>query len=76
VLATVVSWWLGTDHGLDGSGGRSAAAVAILLITMIKVRCVGLYFMDLRNAPAALRGAFEGYCLALLAALLGLYLFA
>lgn len=76
MLATVVSWFLGTDHGLDGSGSHSVAAVAILLIAMIKVRCVGLYFMDLRAAPTALRGAFEGYCLALTAALAGLYLFA
>ena len=72
VLATIVSWWLGTDHGLDDA---TAASVVILVIAMLKVRCVGLYFMDLRHAPTALRGVFEAYCLGLLAALVGLYLF-
>ena len=73
MLATVVSWWLGTSHGVDDP---TIASVAVLVIAVVKVRCVGLWFMDLRNAPTALRAAFEAYCLALLAALVGLYLFA
>jgi hypothetical protein len=36
--------------------------VVILLIAFIKVRLVGLYFMELRGAPTVLRGLFEAYC--------------
>ncbi|WP_294009930.1 cytochrome C oxidase subunit IV family protein [Streptomyces sp.] len=45
-----------------------------MAIALIKVRLVGLHFMELRNAPAALRGAFEAYVAATGATLLALYL--
>ncbi len=37
---------------------------------------VALYFMELREAPRTLRVMFEGYCVAVLAAVLGTYLLA
>ncbi|MCV7057501.1 cytochrome C oxidase subunit IV family protein [Mycolicibacterium gilvum] len=70
IAATVVSFALGADHGTG-----SAMAVVILGIAAIKIRLVGLDFMELRNAPKPLRIAFEGYCVALWALLSGLYLF-
>jgi hypothetical protein len=66
-VATMLSWVLGNHHGL---------AMAILVIAFIKIRFVGLYFMELRGAPPALRAVFETYCLAVLLTLSAMYLFA
>jgi hypothetical protein len=71
VMATIVSWTLGTTHGMHN---HALASVLILLIALIKVRLVGLYFMELHEAPAALRGLFEGYCIVVCAAVLGTFL--
>ena len=69
VVATLVSWAVGSDHGTG-----SLVAVIVLGVALVKVRFVGLDFMELRNAPLALRAAFEGYCLALWCVLAGMYL--
>lgn len=71
---TVVSWSLGTDHGF-GTGHHVSASLAIFAVAIFKVRLVGLYFMELKMAPRVLRGIFEGYCLALLGLLTGMFLF-
>ncbi|BBZ64523.1 cytochrome C oxidase subunit IV family protein [Mycolicibacterium monacense] len=71
VAATVVSWLVGADHGTG-----SLLAVLVLAIAAVKVRLVGLDFMELRQAPLPLRAAFECYCLGLWAVLAGLYLWA
>ena len=47
-----------------------------MVVAVFKIRLVGLYFMELREAPLALRGVFEGYCVALLGLLTGMYLLA
>jgi hypothetical protein len=70
---TVVSWALGTQHGLGGAN-HVPASVAILVVAVFKVRLVGLYFMELRDAPVALRALFEGYCVILLGLLVGMLL--
>jgi hypothetical protein len=64
--ATVLSWSLGNHHGLG---------IAILVIAFVKIRFVGLYFMELRGAPPPLRIVFETYCLAVLLALSTMYVF-
>ncbi|BBX08710.1 cytochrome C oxidase subunit IV family protein [Mycolicibacterium aichiense] len=69
VAATLASFALGADHGTG-----SLVAVAVLAIAAIKVRLVGLDFMELRHAPIPLRVAFEVYCVGLWALLSGLYL--
>jgi len=73
VTLTVVSWLLGTDHGF-GPAGHVSAGVTILAVAVFKVRLVGLYFMDLKAAPTALRGAFEGYCAALFTMTVAMFL--
>lgn len=73
--ATGLSWLLGVDDRL-GQGAREAATAVILAVAFLKVRLVGLYFMELRRAPQPLRAIFETYCLGLFLTLLGLYLFA
>jgi hypothetical protein len=69
VGATVVSWAVGAEHGTG-----SLVAVLVLGIAAIKVRLVGLDFMELRHAPIPLRAAFEAYCLGIWALLSSIYL--
>jgi hypothetical protein len=45
----------------------------VLAIAAIKIRYVGLDFMELRTAPLPLRVAFESYCAALFLVLAGMY---
>jgi hypothetical protein len=60
VLATMASW-LASDE----AGGRwpSAAMLAVLAIAMLKIRLIGMHFMDLRTAPVGLRRWFTAYVL-------------
>jgi hypothetical protein len=69
IAATLCSYALGAEHGVG-----STVVVVVFGIAAIKVRLIGLDFMELRNAPIALRAAFESYCLGLWAVLSGLYL--
>jgi hypothetical protein len=69
VVATIVSWAVGSEHEI-GSG----IAVLVLAVAAIKIRFVGLDFMELRRAPLLLRGIFEGYCVVLWGVLAGMYL--
>jgi hypothetical protein len=70
LAATLLSYALGAEHGVG-----SAVVVVVFGIAAIKVRLIGLDFMELRSAPLPLRVAFEAYCLVLWAVLSGLYLF-
>lgn len=72
IFATLLSWHLGADHGAPDA--RTVATVVIMLVAFIKVRFVGLYFMELRHAPVPLRLIFEGYCLVVCSVVIGLYL--
>jgi hypothetical protein len=62
VVATITSWSLG------------GATVAVLVVAFVKVRLVGLYFMELRSAPVPLRLLFEGWVVVVCSILIGLYL--
>lgn len=63
MLATILSWWLGADHGLGPKASTSLLTVAILIVAFFKVRLVMLYFMEVRHAPASLRWLSEGWIL-------------
>lgn len=56
VAATVVSWWLGSGHGL----GREAAGVAVLAIATAKAAWIAVEFMELRGAAPRLVAAVVG----------------
>ena len=59
----------------QGAGLASVGAAIIVGIAMLKVRLIGIYFMDLRVAPRALRALFEGYVLAVFVVLVALDIF-
>ena len=69
VTASLLSWESMSIAGGDARLGR----VAILVIAFLKVRLVGLEFMELRHAPVALRAAFEAWGVLVCAALLVLF---
>jgi hypothetical protein len=71
---TVMSWSLGSGHAFRTSS-HTIASLFILGVAVVKIRLVGLHFMELRGAPGYLRGAFEGFCMALFALLAGMYSF-
>ncbi|NMO91686.1 cytochrome C oxidase subunit IV family protein [Actinomycetospora sp. TBRC 11914] len=66
VAFTLLSWWVGGDHGI--ASVRIAGAV-VLVVAFVKLRFVGLYFMELRDAPRPLRTAFESWCVGVCALL-------
>jgi hypothetical protein len=59
----------------QGAGFASAGAVLIIGIALLKVRLIGIHFMDLRIAPRALRVLFEVYLLVVFLALTSIDLF-
>ena len=70
MIATLISWKVGSDHGIH----PQLATIVVLLVAFLKVRFVGLYFMELREAPLPLRLIFEGYVVVVAAVLIALYL--
>lgn len=73
VALTVISWMLGTQHGFGGAN-HVPASLVIVVVAVFKIRLVGLYFMELRDAPWSLRGIFEAYCVVLFLLLSMMYL--
>jgi heme/copper-type cytochrome/quinol oxidase subunit 4 len=71
VAATAVSWYLGTDHAVDN---EDAASAAVLIVAFVKVRFVGMYFMELRHAPTPLRLIYEIWCLVVCSVVVGMFL--
>jgi hypothetical protein len=69
---TLSSWVLGTSQG--SGDGHAVASLTIICVAAFKIRLVGLYFMELRDAPGVLRWIFEGYCVVLTTLLVVMYL--
>jgi apolipoprotein N-acyltransferase len=61
VLATVITFWLGTDHPFARASVALASSLA-LAIGIGKAAFIGLEFMELRHAPRGLRNAFLAWC--------------
>lgn len=55
---TVVSWWLGFEHGADGMW----FIAALMVLAFAKVFLVGYTFMEVRTAPPILRQVFAWWC--------------
>jgi Prokaryotic Cytochrome C oxidase subunit IV len=71
VLAAVLSYSLGSR---TEQHARNGVAVAVIVLAFVKVRLVGRYFMELRDAPLPLRALFDGYCLVVCGVVLGMFL--
>lgn len=70
VLATVATFVVGAEHLIES---RKIATALVIGIAAVKVRLVGIHFMELREAPLALRLVFEAYCALLFVVLTVLY---
>ena len=57
VVATCITWWLGSESSVTG-GGFELAATLTILIAFTKIIFIGADFMELRAAPAGLRTVF------------------
>ena len=68
VLTCVTTWGLSKDMF-----SPVVAVVGIFLIAAVKVRYVMLDFMELRQAPIAVRVAFEAWPVVVTAMILGLW---
>lgn len=66
LVLTFGSFLIGIEQG---NGPAHLGTVLIIGIALFKVRLIGLHFMDVRIAPRPLRIIFEGYVLAVFAAL-------
>jgi caa(3)-type oxidase subunit IV len=69
IIATIVSWQVGT-HG----GSAEVSTSIVVAIAFLKVRFVGLWFMELKDAPLPLRFIFEGYVVIVGLAVIIMYL--
>jgi hypothetical protein len=66
---TVGSFFVGIEQG---TGFAVSGAMVIIGIVLLKVRLIGVHFMDLRTSPTALRVVFEAYVLIVFAVLAGI----
>ena len=66
-LATVLSWYMGSDAALN-------IPAAMLLIAFFKTRLVIMHFMEVNHAPLGLRLVCEAWGIVCCAALIVLYL--
>jgi hypothetical protein len=73
IAAALVSLALGTGHGI---ASHQIASVVIMLVAFTKMFLVGMYFMELRQAPPVLRALFTGYCLLVFSVVTGMFLLA
>jgi hypothetical protein len=76
IAATLLSWRLGAHAVPALSDTQGGTGSLIIAIAFVKVRFVGAYFMELRDAPTALRAVFEGYCVVVCLLLMGMLLLA
>lgn len=72
VVATVLTAVL----GLEQHGDSTAVGLLLLAIAFVKIRLVALHFMEVREAPVALRALVEGYVVVTFVALVVIYLLA
>lgn len=59
--------------GLEQAGASHAIGLVLLAIAFVKLRLVGIHFMELGTAPLALRLLFEGYVAVVFLVLATLY---
>ena len=77
MLATCLSWWLGQDDALnsDQSSDYRLVSSGLIIIAFIKVRIVIRYFMEVRQAPMALKLVCDAWVVLVCGAIIYLYWF-
>jgi cytochrome c oxidase subunit IV len=70
---TVLSYWLGTGHGIHDA---DVVGTTVLVLAYIKARLVMLHFMEVRFAPMPFRVGLEALLAVLLAVFIGFFLLA
>lgn len=73
-VATAISWWLGTGSFDPNNPDRCVATISLMIVAFIKIRFVGIHFMELGHAPQPLRGIFEAWVILVCACIIGQYL--
>jgi hypothetical protein len=73
ILASFLTWWLGTNDSRSQLSDRVMIA-AVVVIALLKAYLVGMEFMEVRGAPAVLRGLLTGWVGLLAVAVTTLYL--
>jgi len=77
MLATSLSWWLGQDQAFssDISSDYRIVSSGLMLIAFIKARIVIRYFMEVREAPLALKLVCDTWLVLVCGAIIYLYWF-
>jgi len=74
MVATGVSWWLGTLDEVSGFASATTASVLLVLVAFFKVRLVISHFMEVRHAPKPLRLLCDAWVVGVCSLVIGLYL--
>lgn len=69
VAATLLTWLL----GVESHAAQTVAGVGVLAIGFVKLRLVGIHFMEIGTAPVVLRAIFESYVVGVFLILTTLY---
>lgn len=74
ISLTLVTLVVGITQGADV--GARIAALGLIVVAYVKARMVGLYFMELREAPTVLRALFEVWCAVICGVIAVIYMIA
>ncbi|TAM65771.1 cytochrome C oxidase subunit IV family protein [Mycobacterium sp.] len=69
VVFTCLTWSIGGGHLLT----PTTITATVLAIAFVKMRFIGLDFMELRTAPLPLAGCYDLYLVTVYIALMGMY---
>jgi hypothetical protein len=70
---TLLSWWLGLEHGARSPRLDAAVTAAALLIAALKVRVIVVEFMEARHTSPKLQRAMDLWLFLLVAGLFTIY---
>ena len=70
---TVFSWWLGTDAGGGPIRPHLNITTGVILLSLVKVRLILFHFMEVREAPRALKWICDAWIGVVGVVLVGLY---
>ena len=74
VLATALSWYLSAHSGIHAHVHHRFLTTVVLLLAFLKVHLIINSFMEIREAPAALRITMGAWVMVVFAVLVCLYM--